>query len=225
MRLTYAITHIGLTDANTGKLAQLDALAATYMQLCQAYVTAFCTDGEPNKFSDTWLDSPLSARHPEGRRWVVIQHAVGVAQSWCTRRDHAYQAYLDDLAEHPTPTDLQRSAAHWREWTTPTLKQTVIQANANVAVPEPSEDSNFDYWLCVSTLDKDQPIRIPVKLAAYHQQILAGGMPNASMTLTRKLSGWWLTLTVDETVASTTTADSPKGGDDGAGTDHGEYPI
>lgn len=49
MRLTRAITHIRLSDANTGKLAQLDALAAEYMRLCQQYMTAFCTTAEPNK--------------------------------------------------------------------------------------------------------------------------------------------------------------------------------
>ncbi len=62
MHLRSAITHIRLSDANTGKLAQLDALAAEYMRLCQQYTTAFCTTVEPNKYADAWLTSPLSAR-------------------------------------------------------------------------------------------------------------------------------------------------------------------
>src|SRR6266545_5654703 len=168
MKLTRAVTHIRLLDANANKLAQLDALADAYMRLCQQYVTAFCTEVEPNKYADAWLDSTLLARWQR----VVIQHAAGVAQSWRTNRNRAHQAYLDELAEQQEQTDPQHSVPPWREWQTPTLKQTVIQANANVVILEPSEDSTFDYWLRVSTLDKRQPIRIPVRLAAYHRRVL-----------------------------------------------------
>jgi hypothetical protein len=205
MKLTRAVTHIRLSDANASKLAQLDALADAYMRLCQQYVTAFCAEVEPNKYADAWLLSPLSARWQR----VVIQHAAGVAQSWRTNRDRAYQAYLDDLADYQTQVDPERPAPTWRDWQTPTLKQTVIQANANVVALEPSEDSTFDYWLRVSTLDKGQPLRLPVKLAPYHRRVLDGKRINTSMTLTRKASGWWLTLTVNEQVAATTTDDSP----------------
>ncbi|KPV52860.1 hypothetical protein SE17_12970, partial [Kouleothrix aurantiaca] len=85
MKLTRAVTHIRFSDANTGKLAQLDALAAEYMRLCQQYTTAFCATVEPNKYADAWLDSLLSARWQR----VVIQHAAGVAQSWRPNRDRA----------------------------------------------------------------------------------------------------------------------------------------
>jgi len=132
-----------------------------------------------------------------------------VAQSWRTNHDRAYQAYLDDLAEHQAQADPQRPTPTWREWQTPTLKQTVIQANANVIALEPSEDSTFDYWLRISTLDKGQPLRLPVKLAAYHRRMLSGKHISSSMTLTRKPSGWWLTLTVGERIAATTTEESP----------------
>jgi hypothetical protein len=205
MKLTRAVTHIRLSDANASKLAQLDALADAYMHLCQQYTTAFCMDVEPNKYADAWLESPLSARWQR----VVIQHAAGVAQSWRTNHDRAYQAYLDDLAEHQAQADPQRPTPTWREWQTPTLKQTVIQANANVIALEPSEDSTFDYWLRISTLDKGQPLRLPVKLAAYHRRMLSGKHISSSTTLTRKPSGWWLTLTVGERIAATTTEESP----------------
>jgi Putative transposase DNA-binding domain len=205
MRLTRAVTYIRLSDANASKLAQLDALAAEYMRLCQQYTTAFCAEVEPDKFADAWLSSPLSARWQR----AVIQHAAGIAQSWRTNRDRSHRAYLGDLAEDQAQGDRQRPGPTWREWNTPTLKQTVLQANANVVALEPSEGSTFDYWLRISTLDKGQPIRIPVRLAAYHRRVLAGRTPNASMTLTRKSSGWWLTLTVNEHVAATTTDHSP----------------
>ncbi len=205
MKLTRAVTHIRLSDANASKLTQLDALADAYMHLCQQYVTAFCTDVEPNKYADAWLESPLSARWQR----VAIQHAAGVAQSWRTNRDRAHQAYQDDMSDYQATTDQERPAPTWREWQTPTLKQTVIQANTNVVALEPSEDSTFDYWLRISTLDKRTPIRLPLKLAAYHRRLLDGKRINTSMTLTRKPSGWWLTLTVQETAAATTTDQSP----------------
>src|SRR6266511_726913 len=47
------------------------------------------------------------------------------------------------------------------------------------------------------------------RLASYHRRVLTGYTPNTSMTLTRKPSGWWLTLTVNEPVAATTTTESP----------------
>ena len=205
MRLTRAITHIRLRDANSGKLAQLDVLATEYVRLCQAYVTAFCTEVQPDKYADAWLSSPLSARWQR----AVIQHAAGIAQSWRTNRDRAYKAYLDEVAEHQAQSDPPRPAPTWRKWNIPTLKQIVIQANANVAALEPSQDSTFDYWLCISTLTKRQPIRLPLRLAAYHRRVLAHSTPNTSMTLTRKSSGWWLTLTIYEYVDATTTDASP----------------
>lgn len=210
MRITRAVTHIRLSDANPSKLAQLDALASEYMRLCQQYTTAFCAEVEPNKYADVWLSSPLSARWQR----VVIQHATGIAQSWRTNRDRAYTAYLDDLAAYQERSravipDPSAQAPSWKEWNTPHLKQIILQANANVIALEPSTDSTFDYWLRISTLTKGQPIRIPVSLAAYHRTALAGKRLNTSVTLTRKPGGWWLTVSYDATVAATTTDESP----------------
>jgi len=76
MRLTRALTHIRLGDANHTKIATLDALAAEYMALCQQYVTHFCAEAEPNGFSAPCFRSPLS------QRWqrVAIQQAAGIAK-------------------------------------------------------------------------------------------------------------------------------------------------
>jgi Putative transposase DNA-binding domain len=205
MKLTRAITHIRLSDANASKLAQIDALADAYLHLCQAYTTAFCTDVQPNQFADAWLASPLSARWQR----VVIQHAAGIARSWRTNRERAHRAYLDHLADYQAQPDPQHPGPTWREWQTPTLKQRVMVANVNVVALEPSQESTFDYWLRISTLDKGTPIRLPVKLSAFHRRQLDGKRINTNMTLRRKPSGWWLTLTVDEQIAATTTDESP----------------
>ncbi len=50
MRLTCAVTHIRLCDANHAKIEALDALAAAYLRLCQQYTTYFCTDAEPDSY-------------------------------------------------------------------------------------------------------------------------------------------------------------------------------
>jgi len=85
----------------------------------------------------------------------------------------------------------------------------VIQANANVALLQPSQDSSFDYWLRLSTLEKGQPVLLPVKLAAYHRQALAGKTLNTSTILARKQDGWWLTLSYDEQVIVEMLKDAP----------------
>jgi hypothetical protein len=75
-----------------------------------------------------------------------------------------------------------------------------MQANANVALLQPSADSSFDYWLRLSTLEPGHPIWLPVPLAPSQRQALAGKTRDASTTVTRKKDGWWLTLSYHEEV-------------------------
>src|SRR5215469_16481217 len=69
---------------------------------------------------------------------------------------------------------------------------------------------------CLSTLEKGQPLFVPVKLADYHRQALAGKTLNTSTVLARNLDGWWLTLSYDVQVTVETPNDAPvMGGDVG----------
>ncbi len=215
--ITKAVTYIRLTQANPGKLAALDALTAVYLALCQQYVTFFCTQEQPDAFRDTLFVTPLS------QRWqrVAIQQAAGIAQSWRTNRANAYQDYLDDLLDyHEQETagslDEQATEPEWREWDVPTLRQTCIQANANVVALEPSHDSTFDYWLQISTLEFRKPLLVPVKLAAYHREQITDPKTgkvkqlNTSVQLNKREDGvWWLTLSYDESVTVHTAPDAP----------------
>jgi transposase len=88
------------------------------------------------------------------------------------------------------------------------LHQTCIQANVNVVKLEPSEDSSFDYWLKISTLDFRKLLLVPVKLADYHRQALEGKTINSSVQLNKRDDGWWLTLSYDEAVAVQTEPDA-----------------
>lgn len=209
-RLTKAVTHIRLLEVNSRKLAALDALASVYLALCQEYVTFFCTEASPDKFHAPLFATPLS------ERWhrVAIQQAAGIAQSWHTNRTQAYQDYLDDLLDyHEQQTEGSLEAGMqeptWKEWDVPTLRQTCIQANANVVTLEVSDDSTFDYWLKISTLEFRKPLLVPVKLADYHRKALAGKTFNSSVTLNQRDNGWWLTLSYDEVVPIQTEPNTP----------------
>jgi hypothetical protein len=138
---------------------------------------------------------------------VAIQHAAGIAQSWRSNYATAYQDYLDLCQEYQE--EPEGEPPEWKEWNTPVLKETMMQANANVALLQPSEDSSFDYWLRLSTREQGQPVLLPVKLAAYHRQALAGKVLHTSTTLSRKPDGWWLTLSYDEQVKMETPKDAP----------------
>jgi len=202
LRITKAVTHIRLLEANQGKLAALDTLAPVYLALCQQYVTLFCTDERPNKLRDPFFQAPLS------ERWhrVAIQQAAGVDQSWRTNKEQAYQDYLDDLLayqeqlEEEKQDEPQAKEPVWKEWNVPTLKQTCIQANMNVVKLEPSKDTSFDYWLRISTLEFRKQLLVPVKLSDYHREALKGQTINTSVQLNKCEDGWWLTLSYDEMV-------------------------
>jgi Putative transposase DNA-binding domain len=144
---------------------------------------------------------------------VAVQQAAGIAQSWRTNRQQAYQDYLEDVEAYQEQQadgilDPQAKEPAWREWDVPTLQQTCIQANANVVKLELPKDSSFDYWLRISTLEKGSPLLVPVKLAEYHQKALKGKTINSSVQLNQREDGWWLTLSYDEVVAVQTGSDA-----------------
>lgn len=214
--ITRAVPHIRLSEANAGKLEALDQLVVVFQALCQQYVTWWCTTSStPDGYATPVFASPLSERWQR----VAMQQAAGIAKSWKTNRQAAYDAYLDDLADYAEATaraegsgillDPKRREPVWREWNVPELRVPCIQANANVILIEPAEDSTFDYWLRISTLDKGHPLRVPVKLAAYHKAALKDKTRNTSTTLCKRHDSWWLTLSFDEDVPLETKPNAP----------------
>ena len=214
--VTRAVTHIGLVEVNSGKLAALDALAPVYLALCQQYVTLFCTTESPNKLRDPLYRTPLS------ERWhrVAIMQAAGIAQSWRSNRTTAYQQYQEDLGRYQkqqadVTLDAKAKEPVWREWNVPVLRTPCIQANVNVVKLEPSHVETYDYWLTISTLEKGQPIAVPVKLAAYHKEALTDPKTqqarklNSSVQLNKRDGVWWLTLSYDEEVTQEAVPGTP----------------
>jgi hypothetical protein len=214
--VTRAVTHIRLVEINPGKLAALDALAPVYLALCQEYVTLFCTQEMPNTLRDPLYPTPLS------ERWhrVAIMQAAGIAQSWRSNRAAAFQQYQNDLVRYQKQQtdEASRTKAQepqWREWNVPTLREPCLQANVNVVKLEASQDSTYDYWLTISTLEKGQPIAMPVKLAPYHKEALTDPKTgqtrklNSSVQLNKREGMWWLTLSYDEEHLMQTPPDAP----------------
>jgi Putative transposase DNA-binding domain len=214
--VTRAVTHIRLVEVNPGKLVALDALAPVYLALCQQYVTLFCTQELPNKLRDPLYSAPLS------ERWhrVAIMQAAGLAQSWRSNRAAAFQQYQHDLVQYQEKQTNETSTTkaqepRWREWNVPILREPCIQANVNVVKLETSQDSTYDYWLIISTLEKGQPIAVPVKLAPYHKEALTDpriGQTrklNSSVQLNKRDGVWWLTLSYDAEHLMQTPPDAP----------------
>lgn len=207
--ITRSVTHIRLAEANSVKLAALDAVAAVYLPLCQQYVTYFCTEEQPDKFHDPIFKTSLS------ERWhrVAIQQAAGIAKSWRTNKANAYQDYCDDLLDYhkrESEGKLEDGEVEplWQEWNIPVLRRPCIQANINVIGLEHSHTDTFDYWLRISTLEKHHPLRVPVKLADYHRQALEGKTINTSVTLNKHNGTWWLTLSYETVIPIQTQPDA-----------------
>jgi transposase len=214
--VTRAVTHIPLVEVNPGKLAALDALAPIYLALCQEYVTLFCTQEMPNTLRAPLYSTPLSERWQR----VAIMQAAGIAQSWRSNRTAAYQQYQKDLAQYQKQQTDEASTTKaqepgFRDWNVPTLRETCIQTNVNVVKVEASRDSTYDYWLTISTLEKGQPIAMPVKLASYHKAALTDPKTgqtrklNSSVQLNKREGTWWLTVSYDEVKTIETTPDAP----------------
>jgi hypothetical protein len=199
------VPHLRLYATNDSKVATLETLAGEYLALCQQYTMLFVTDALPEKYAAFCFGSPLS------QRWqrVAIQQAAGTAQSWRSNRENAREAFQEASAAWEEKHQEHEPAPVWKEWNAPVLKEPCLQANANVALLEPSTDSSFDYWLRLSTLERGKPLLVPVKLAPYHKAALAGKTLNTSVTLSRKPSGWWLTLSYSEEAKIETSHTAP----------------
>lgn len=185
--LTRAVPHIRLAEANAGKLEALEHLATAFMALTQRYVTLFCTrEADPDGYMDPIYETNLSERWQR----VAMQQAAGIAKSWRTNRSNAHAAFLRDHAGGPQAKEknpqTRRKEPVWHAWNVPELRVITIQANVNVVKLEPSKESTFDYWLHLATLEKGQPLRLPVKLAAYHQKALKDRTLNTSVVLHKR---------------------------------------
>jgi hypothetical protein len=94
MNLTKAVTHIRLGSLNAVNLPALNAVAAAYKDLCQVYVTHFCTIAKSDGYADYVYPTLLTARWQR----VAMQQAIGMAQSWRTNRRKAADEYVRKLA-------------------------------------------------------------------------------------------------------------------------------
>jgi IS605 OrfB family transposase len=240
--LTFAVTHIPLLpldQANTEKVAQLDALADEYMRVCQWYTTHFCEQGTVDHTTPFLMNSTLSDKWHR----CAVRRAAGIAQSWLSNRDRALQEYQEVLAEYdahpdehapdePLPPGCRarfhtddgthtvtypdgmkrtyRTQPTWNEPSLPHLTSTVLLAENDVATLRHAEDTaTFPFWLRVSTLTAGKRIDLPVTLADYHLDQVQGRDIASDVYLIRRENGWWLQLCYHDQPAVTSDAASP----------------
>jgi putative transposase len=167
-----AITHLKLDQANPGKLAKLDELAAEHQRVVQAYVNWLIAHEvrEPDKYADIPEAEVLTHLSDRWQR-CMWQQACGIVQSWYSN-------------ERTNP---------------PILKNICLQANANVVKLEKSDTPTFDLWLKISTLEKGAPVRVPLTLYRRAKEAIAQ-YPKlcTGVTLNKRNGCWYATLVVEK---------------------------
>jgi len=125
---------------------------------------------EPDKYADI---PEAAIPTPLSDRWqrCAWQQACGIVQSW----------YANERTNPPV------------------LKNLCLQANANVVKLEPSDTPTFDFWLKISTLEKGEPVRVPLTLYCRAQEAVAQ-YPKlcAGVTLNKRDGRWYATLVVEK---------------------------
>jgi IS605 OrfB family transposase len=167
-----ALTHIKLHHANASKLQKLNELAAEHQRVVQAYCDWLIAREvrKPKKYSDIpEADIPT----PLSDRWqrCAWQQACGIVQSWYSN-------------ERTNP---------------PVLRTFCLQGNANVIKLEPATTPTFDFWLKISTLDKRQPIQVPLRLYRRAKETLPKYQKLCTgVTLNKREGQWYATFAVEK---------------------------
>ncbi|NJN67949.1 MAG: transposase [Chloroflexaceae bacterium] len=108
-----------------------------------------------------------------------------------------------------------RTPPTWTEPSLPHLTRTVLLAENDVATLRHAEEADaFPFWLRVSTLTAGARIDLPVTLADYHLDQLAGHDIDGDVYLIRRENGWWLQLSYHDQPAATSDGASPAVGVD-----------
>jgi transposase len=164
-----AITYLKLSASNAGKLKALDAVSAAYLALAQDYVDYLIDTAQHEP--DPKADLP-SFKTALSARWqrTAWRQACGMVQSW----------YNNEHTNRPV------------------LRNICIQANTNVAKLEKANGTTFDYWLRLATLDKGNPVLLPIKLYKNAHKILAQyDRLCSSVSLNNRQGRWYVTFVVE----------------------------
>ncbi len=127
---------------------------------------------QPNKYADL-PEAEVPTRLSDRWQRCVWQQACGIVQSW----------YANERENSPV------------------LRNICIQANTNVVVIEPSETPAFDFWLRISTLEANKPIRVPISLYGRAKDTIAE-FPKlcTGVTLNKRDGQWYATFVVERRV-------------------------
>jgi IS605 OrfB family transposase len=167
-----ALTHLKLHCANASKLQRLDELAAEHQRVVQTYCDWLIAQQvrEPDKYADI-PEAELPTTLSDRWQRCAWQQACGIVQSWYSN-------------ERTNP---------------PVMKAFCVQGNANVIKLEPARAPTFDFWLKISTLDKGQPIEVPLRLYRRAKETLQK-YPKlcTGVTFNKREGQWYATLVVEK---------------------------
>jgi IS605 OrfB family transposase len=167
-----AVTHLKLNHANKIKLLKLDELVVEHQRVVQAYCNWLIAKElrEPDKYADIPVADVSTSLSDRWQR-CAWQQACGIVRPWYSN-------------ERTNP---------------PRLNSVCIQGNANIIKLEPSSTSTFDFWLRISTLNKWNPVRIPLRLYARARDTLQR-YPKlcTGVTLNKRKGHWFATLVVEK---------------------------
>jgi putative transposase len=168
-----AITHLKFDRANARKRHKLDELSVEYLRVVQRYIDWLIDheQREPNKYAPI-PEEEIPTRLSDRWQRCGWMHACGIVQSW----------YSNGRTKRPV------------------LHSICIQANTNVVrIEQPENASSFDLWLRISTLDKGQPVLIPLTLYGRAKETLTQ-FPKlcSSVTLNCRDGEWYATLVVEK---------------------------
>ncbi|MFA5186600.1 MAG: IS200/IS605 family accessory protein TnpB-related protein, partial [Patescibacteria group bacterium] len=167
--LRKALPNIKLDRSNQSKIDELDLLAEEYYVLINQYIEVLVKIGKsPDK--DQKDLPPISSVLSARWKRSCWRHACGVVAGWMERES-------------------KKSPPH--------VKKNCIKAAVSVVRYEPSETSEFDAWLVVSTLKKRHPVALPIKLHPYVvKNIKYWGLLCTGVELNKVHGHWELTLVV-----------------------------
>ena len=155
-----------LRFANIGKQNQLDKLWFAYRQVLKDFLNRLFAKQDLSEDYLKSYDSPLSYRYKQ----CAKRQTFKLFKTWCRNKN--------------------------KRRNKPQLRVPAMTLDYRFIEVQPSEDSSFDYWIKIATLDKGHPILLPVKSYNYLNNYLTGWQLLKGGKLIQQNGQWMLMLSL-----------------------------